>query len=37
MPLHLRNAPTKIMKELGYGEDYIYSHKKPNKNPRVFT
>ncbi len=26
VPLHLRNAPTKLMKELGYGKDYQYSH-----------
>ena len=26
IPLHLRNAPTKLMKELGYGQDYKYSH-----------
>ena len=26
VPLHLRNAPTKLMKELGYGKDYAYSH-----------
>jgi putative ATPase len=26
VPLHLRNAPTKLMKELGYGHDYDYSH-----------
>ena len=26
VPLHLRNAPTKLMKELGYGEEYKYSH-----------
>ncbi|KAB8154103.1 AAA family ATPase [Kordia sp. TARA_039_SRF] len=26
IPLHLRNAPTKLMKDLGYGEDYKYSH-----------
>jgi putative ATPase len=26
IPLHLRNAPTKLMKELGYGEDYQYAH-----------
>ncbi|MAX04731.1 MAG: AAA family ATPase [Dehalococcoidia bacterium] len=26
VPLHIRNAPTKLMKELGYGEDYKYSH-----------
>jgi putative ATPase len=26
IPIHLRNAPTKLMKELGYGEEYKYSH-----------
>ncbi len=26
VPLHLRNAPTKLMEELGYGTDYKYSH-----------
>ena len=26
VPLHLRNAPTKLMKELGYSEDYKYAH-----------
>ena len=26
VPLHIRNAPTKLMKELGYGKDYKYSH-----------
>lgn len=26
VPLHLRNAPTKLMKELGYGENYQYAH-----------
>jgi len=30
VPMHLRNAPTKIMKELGYGADYKYSHNYPN-------
>jgi putative ATPase len=25
IPIHLRNAPTKLMKELGYGEEYKYS------------
>ena len=25
-PLHLRNAPTKLMKQLGYGKDYKYAH-----------
>ncbi|OUV76254.1 MAG: AAA family ATPase [Flavobacteriales bacterium TMED123] len=29
VPLHLRNTPTKLMKELGYGKDYIYSHNNP--------
>ena len=24
--MHLRNAPTKLMKELGYGEEYRYAH-----------
>jgi putative ATPase len=26
VPLHLRNAPTKLMKEIGYGADYQYAH-----------
>lgn len=26
VPLHLRNSPTKLMKELGYGEEYKYAH-----------
>ncbi len=30
VPLHLRNAPTKLMKEIGYGNDYKYSHDYPN-------
>ncbi len=30
VPLHLRNAPTKLMKELGYGEEYKYSHDYDN-------
>jgi len=29
VPLHLRNAPSKLMKELGYGKDYMYSHDFP--------
>ncbi|CUU01895.1 putative ATPase [Candidatus Thermokryptus mobilis] len=29
VPLHLRNAPTKLMEELGYGRDYKYSHDFP--------
>ncbi len=30
VPLHLRNAPTKLMKELGYGDDYKYAHDYSN-------
>ena len=30
MPLHLRNAPTRLMKELGYGKKYRYAHDEPN-------
>ncbi|WP_299227438.1 replication-associated recombination protein A [uncultured Psychroserpens sp.] len=30
VPLSIRNAPTKLMKELGYGEDYQYAHKYEN-------
>ena len=26
VPLHLRNAPTKLMKDLGYGKEYDYAH-----------
>jgi putative ATPase len=26
VPMHLRNAPTRLMRELGYGEDYRYAH-----------
>ncbi len=29
VPLHLRNAPTKLMKELGYAENYKYAHDYP--------
>ncbi len=29
VPLHLRNAPTKLMEELGYGKDYKYAHDYP--------
>lgn len=29
VPLHLRNAPTGLMKDLGYGADYNYSHENP--------
>lgn len=30
VPLHLRNAPTKLMKDLGYGADYKYAHDYEN-------
>jgi putative ATPase len=30
VPLHLRNAPTKLMKELGYGDEYKYAHDYDN-------
>lgn len=29
VPLHIRNAPTKLMKNLGYGKDYRYAHDEP--------
>jgi putative ATPase len=29
VPMHLRNAPTGLMKNLGYGKDYRYPHKEP--------
>ncbi|MFN2426249.1 MAG: replication-associated recombination protein A [Candidatus Binatia bacterium] len=32
VPLHLRNAPTKMMKGLGYGRDYAYAHSNPEKS-----
>jgi putative ATPase len=34
VPMHLRNAPTKMMKELGYGEGYRYDHDETNANAR---
>ena len=30
VPVHLCNAPTKLMKELGYGRDYRYAHDEPH-------
>ena len=30
VPLHLRNAPTKLMKALDYGKDYQYAHDEPD-------
>ena len=29
VPIHLRNAPTRLMKELGYGKAYRYAHDEP--------
>ena len=30
VPLHLRNAPTRLMKEIGYGKEYRYAHDEPD-------
>ena len=30
VPMHIRNAPTSLMKSLGYGEGYLYPHDEPN-------
>lgn len=30
VPVHLRNAPTRLMKELGHGHEYRYAHDEPN-------
>ena len=30
VPVHLRNAPTKLMKEMGYGQEYRYAHDEAN-------
>lgn len=30
VPLHLRNAPTSLMKQLGYGDEYRYAHDEPD-------
>lgn len=32
VPLHLRNAPTKLMKNLGYGKDYKYTHNEDDSD-----
>lgn len=29
VPMHLRNAPTRLLSELGYGKDYLYPHDQP--------
>lgn len=33
IPFHIRNAPTKLMKELGHGKDYEYAHSQGDKIP----
>lgn len=35
VPLHLRNAPTRLMKNLGYGKDYKYAHDHPGKRAEM--
>src|SRR6056300_1996605 len=30
VPIHLRNAPTKLMKDIGYGKEYRYAHNEPH-------
>lgn len=30
VPIHLRNAPTRLMKQLGYGKEYRYAHNEPD-------
>jgi putative ATPase len=30
VPLHIRNAPTKLMKDLDYGKEYRYAHDEPD-------
>ena len=32
VPLHLRNAPTNLMKNLGYGKDYKYTHSEDDSD-----
>lgn len=36
VPLHIRNAPTGLMKDLGYGKDYVYPHDDPSAPPPSF-
>ncbi len=36
VPLHLRNAPTKLMKNMGYGKGYKYTPKEDSKNQQYF-
>jgi putative ATPase len=35
VPLHLRNAPTKLMREFGYGVGYVYAHDDPSGAQRL--
>ncbi len=35
IPMHLRNAPTKFMKESGYGDGYVYAHNNQKKAARI--
>ncbi|XP_051151822.1 uncharacterized protein LOC127265848 [Andrographis paniculata] len=36
VPLHLRNAPTKVMKELGYGKGYVYPPDNPDSAEQTY-
>lgn len=36
VPIHLRNAPTKLMKELGYGKEYKYTPKQDSSDQEYF-
>ncbi len=36
VPLHIRNAPTPLMKDLGYGKEYFYPPSDPNAPPQEF-
>jgi putative ATPase len=36
VPLHIRNAPTPLMKDLGYGKDYVYPPDQPGAAPQEF-
>ncbi len=33
IPMHLRNAPTSLMKEIGYGDGYVYTHNQAPTDP----
>jgi putative ATPase len=36
VPMDIRNAPTRLMKDLGYGRDYLYPHDHPDAPPQDF-